>query len=87
MTTTRFVRPALIAVLVAAFLWQANASAARNDLFGVTAIIEASHLELRVKLPAICLRLSATVSGLLDASAQLLSCDRCGTQTRVRHWT
>lgn len=87
MTATRLIRLALIAVLAAAFLWQASHAAERNDLFGLTATLEATHLELRVKLPAICLRLSATVSGLLDASAQLLSCDGCQTRTRVRHWS
>lgn len=87
MTATRLIRPLLIAVLAAAFLWQASHSVARNDLFGVTATLEPTQLEVRVKLPAICLRLSATVSGLFDASAQLLSCDFCDARKRVRHWT
>lgn len=87
MTATRFVRPALIAVLAAAVFWQVNASTARNDLFGVNASIGASHLELRVKLPAICLRLYATLSGFFEASARFLSCDGCDARTRARHWT
>lgn len=87
MTATRLIRPLLIAVLAAAFLWQASHSVARNDLFGVTATLEPTHLELRVKLPAICLRLRATLSGLLDASAPLLTCDGCEPRVWVRHWT
>jgi hypothetical protein len=87
MTATYLIRPVLIAVLAAGFLWQAAHSVSRNDLFGVTATLEPTHLELRVKLPAICLRLSATVEGLLDASAQLLSCDFCDAHKRTRRWT
>lgn len=87
MTATSFLRPVLVAVLATAFFWRAGDSAARTDLFGVTATLEPTQLELRVKLPAICLRLSAGVSGLLDASAQFLSCDDCGTRARTRHWS
>jgi hypothetical protein len=87
MTATRLLHPVLIAVLATTFLWRASDRVYQSDLFGVTATLEPTHLELRVKLPAICLRLSATVSGLLDASAQLLSCDLCDAHKRMRHWT
>lgn len=87
MTATRFVHPVLIAVLASGSLWYASNSLARSDLIGVSASIEATHLELRVQLPAICLRLRATLSGLLDASAQFLTCDGCESRVRVRHWT
>lgn len=87
MTATRFARSTLIALLATAFVWHSATGAGRSDLFGISATIASSHVELRVKLPALCLRLTATLSGLLDASAQLLSCDGCTGRPRARLWS
>jgi hypothetical protein len=87
MDTSRIAQLILVALLFAAVLGQTRMGTADHDLFDVSAIVTVSHLELRMKLPALCVRLRTSVAGVIEASAQLLTCDRCGDVLPERRWS
>jgi hypothetical protein len=75
--------PAIAAVvLVAGLLTHATV---RGDL-GWSARIHESQLELRIKLPVVCVRLQASLGGGLVASAHLLTCDAGCTRPHGKAW-
>ena len=75
------------AVLAAALLWQATASASTAGLFGVRASFEPDHFVLEMRLSALCVRLQAEIPGFIVASARMLLCEQCARAPSARSWS
>jgi len=83
LTRLRSMLPAIAAVVFAGGL--ITHAAASGDL-GWSARIQDSQLELRIKLPVVCVRLQASLGGVFVARAHFLTCDAGCTRPHGKAW-
>lgn len=85
MPATHLLRPMLL-VAASVLLCLVVSRAIEHGDLGLTATVRASHVELRLKLAAFCVRMDASLPGRWVASANLFTCDDC-LRPRPRFWS
>lgn len=84
-TTT--IRTLLLSAFAVALLWRAAVVEREPARFGLRATIHATHIELTLTLPLLCVQLSAHFVGELLAVSARPMCSDCETSRARRSWS